>query len=1163
MRSKRALAILTSLVLAIGTLSVSTFAADNSATAPTSSAAEDACANGHDYELKNEVGPTCTEDGYREEVCSRCGDTRRVDGEKALGHDFSGEGRVTREATADREGELTFTCLRDDCNETKTEKIPKLEKTAEDTDAAPASSNQNQQDQNQADQTSQQESAAQNAGQTQKGEAAQNATLSIAGIPVPQEKGTIKAGESKIKFKREGEGNKEEITLTFDDSTLEVNGSSKKQPPEAVIAYTGTGTLNISIEGENAVTGKNSSYGVYAPDGTVKLTGKKGATLDIQAASENSNTIRAKKIVVDDSLEITGPENNYVFEGSNGMGGTYQTIAVANNGRNMAVSKVTIRDPNASDDKKDAEEKKEENEETKDDENKTAEESNDQKDDKSDENGQKDETVTENKEENNTEETQKQDDENKTADEPAQNAAASTRRKLGTASKLLGEAPQKSFELSINGTKVTSANDSAEAGSGTIKYEISTDDETGNETVSLTLDKAELTSEADAAISYLGKGEVIITLKGENKITGADHAIYAPYAKLTIKGTKEDSLKAATVNKAPAPAAIIANTISVDDPLEIAEPENNKIGTRDEYVTSASETVTCNTITDVNASGHAAISVTIKAPAEYTITFDKNGGTGEMADVSHKENAGDYELPACDFTGPDGAGFDQWEVNDTKYNAGDKIPVTDNVTVKALWKDIEFTVTYESNGGTGDMESATVKKADGKLKLPKCDFQAPDDNKEFDQWQVGTEKYDAGKEIEITDNTTVTALWKDIEFTVTYESNGGTGDMKSATVKKADGKLELPKCAFKAPANKDFDQWQVGTKKYDAGKEIEITDNTTVTALWKTHTHNWKDSTYSWANNNSVTATRICKTNSSHVETETVTTTKTTTATCEKAGKNTYTATFNNTAFKDQTKTEDQPALGHNWGAPVFTWSKDYAKATATRTCTHDKSHTESKDAKVTGMITVPTDKVAGKIEYTATVTFDGKTFTDVKSKPIAKAGTKGYNFTVKPNAWVKNSRNSLGFTVKRSSYDAMTFAAFDKITVDGKTVENKNNTAYTTEKGSLKLTFKPAYLNSLSAGSHTLKIFFKDGSVETTFNVQTTSATGNGTAARTTNATTNRTANATTNRTATGSPTTGDTSNWPLWIGLLAASAAAICGIVFVRRRSKQNEAGAGEEED
>lgn len=305
---------------------------------------------------------------------------------------------------------------------------------------------------------------------------------------------------------------------------------------------------------------------------------------------------------------------------------------------------------------------------------------------------------------------------------------------------------------------------------------------------------------------------------------------------------------------------------------------------------------------------------------------------------------------------------------------------------------------------------------------------------------------------------------------------------------------------------------------------------------------------------------------SKHVDTETATAKLTTSkaATCEADGAGTYTAAFKNKAFETQTKKDVKlAALGHNWGAPVFTWSKDYAKATATRTCTRDKSHTESKDAKVTGMITVPTDKIDGKIEYTATAAFDGKEYTDVKSEPIEKAGTKGYRFTVKPNGWVKNSRNALGFTVKRSSYDAMTFAAFDKITVDGKTVENKNNSAYTTEKGSLVLTFKPAYLNTLSAGSHTLKIFFKDGSVETTFNVQATSATGNGTAARTTNATTNRTANATTNRTATGGPRTGDTSNWAMWIGLIAVSVIAIAAIIFVRKRGKKDEAAETTEAD
>ena len=76
-------------------------------------------------------------------------------------------------------------------------------------------------------------------------------------------------------------------------------------------------------------------------------------------------------------------------------------------------------------------------------------------------------------------------------------------------------------------------------------------------------------------------------------------------------------------------------------------------------------------------------SVTIKVPAEYTITFEKNNGTGETEAVPGKEKAGGYELPEC-TTAPEDQEFDQWEVNGAKYDAGDEIPVTDNITVKAL-----------------------------------------------------------------------------------------------------------------------------------------------------------------------------------------------------------------------------------------------------------------------------------------------------------------------------------------------------------------------------------------------------------------------------------------------------------------------------------------------
>ena len=1182
MRSKRALAILTSLVLAFGTLSVGTFAADNSASAPTESpaeAVEDACANGHDYVLKKEIAPTCTEDGYREEVCSRCGDTRRVDGEKALGHDFSGEGRVTREATADREGELTFTCLRDDCNETKIEKIPKLEKTAEDTDAAPASSNQNQQDQNQADQTSQQESAAQNAGQTQKGEAAQNATLSIAGIPVPQEKGTIKAGESKIKFKREGEGNQEEITLTFDDSTLEVNGSSKKQPPEAVIAYTGTGTLNISIDGENAVTGKNSSYGVYAPDGTVKLTGKKGATLDIQAASENSNTIRAKKIVVDDSLEIAGPENNYIYEGNNGMGGTYQTIAVANNGRNMAVSKVTIQDPAAAENKKDAEEKEEEEKEgvEKTDETADAERinavQNDADQDKTDDkNDQKDETVTEDKEANNTEGTQKQEntedteaekddqqaeDENKTEEEPAQNTPSSTRKKLSTAPGLLG-APSDdentsnstgegnnqsdsvtTTDLRIDGKEMTDASGPVTAGEGTIEYKVSANSETGKNDVEITLNKAELISAAEAAISYMGDGTLTIILKGENKLTGTDHAIYAPFADVTITGDKEDSLIATSTEL----AAVIGKNIVVNNPLEVVEPAENRYAEIDIVVDGKNAPV--KNIAEGKEEGNGALSVIIRVPAEYTITFDKNGGDGEMADVPYKENAGDYKLPKCEFTAPENQEFDQWEVDGNPHAVGEEIPVTGNITVKALWKDIVYTVHFDAGEGTddGSMPDQTVTKKDSKILLPDCTF-TPQTGKVFDKWEVNDGEYAAGKTAPITADTTIKALWKDPEkatYKVTYDANGGSGTMAPDTI--VEGKeLTLPACDFTPPTGMSFDKWEVNNGKYDVGKKAPIIKDTSVKAIWKAgevqHQHTKKE-----IKGEEATCTKdgVIK----HYK-------------CDVCGK-----LFSDEAMtKEISESDTVIKAGHTWDMRqdkiAAKMSSDGSQITYTFKCLNC-DETKAVTVDLTEDNTkLPTKNKDGSLYFETSL--DGKKASSTVK--VSPAGTKGYSFTVpqKRNAavWVKNSKDSLGFTIKRSEYDTITYPEYQNggsILVDKKKVDSKN---YTVEKGSLKITFKPSYLNTLSAGTHTLHVNFGDGSVEEKFTVNASSATGNGTAARTTNATTNRTANATTNRTANGSPRTGDTSKWALWIGLIAVSVIAIAAIVFVRKRGKKNEAAA-----
>ena len=122
-----------------------------------------------------------------------------------------------------------------------------------------------------------------------------------------------------------------------------------------------------------------------------------------------------------------------------------------------------------------------------------------------------------------------------------------------------------------------------------------------------------------------------------------------------------------------------------------------------------------------------------KTPETYTITFDSNGGSGTMADVTI--NAGEsYVLPECGFTAPAGKEFKDWEVDGDEMAVEGSFTVNANTTVKALWKDKAVTpeqavLTVNVEGGNGSVTpaSATVDKG----KPVEVTF-APDANYEID-----------------------------------------------------------------------------------------------------------------------------------------------------------------------------------------------------------------------------------------------------------------------------------------------------------------------------------------------------------------------------------------------------------------------------------------------
>ena len=70
----------------------------------------------------------------------------------------------------------------------------------------------------------------------------------------------------------------------------------------------------------------------------------------------------------------------------------------------------------------------------------------------------------------------------------------------------------------------------------------------------------------------------------------------------------------------------------------------------------------------------------------YTVSFTANGGTGTMADVTGI--SGEYTLPENGFTAPDGKQFKAWSVDGSEKAAGDKITVTADTTVTAVWETI-------------------------------------------------------------------------------------------------------------------------------------------------------------------------------------------------------------------------------------------------------------------------------------------------------------------------------------------------------------------------------------------------------------------------------------------------------------------------------------------
>ena len=213
--------------------------------------------------------------------------------------------------------------------------------------------------------------------------------------------------------------------------------------------------------------------------------------------------------------------------------------------------------------------------------------------------------------------------------------------------------------------------------------------------------------------------------------------------------------------------------------------------------------------------------ITLKAywiPIECTVTFDSDGGS----DVpEQKVQYGSKAIKPDDPT-RSGYMFEGWRLDGTPYDFD--TPVTGNITLVADWSYIQppierHTVTFDPANGEetwaytvvdGDKLGTTVPELAGHI---------------FDGWYT-SEGTLFDFDTPIKDEITLTAKWRTIQYTVTFDSAGGSS-VESQTVYHGSSAME-PSDPSKSGYN--FEGWYLGSEPYDF--RTPVTADITLTAQW-------------------------------------------------------------------------------------------------------------------------------------------------------------------------------------------------------------------------------------------------------------------------------------------------------------------------------------------
>ena len=228
-----------------------------------------------------------------------------------------------------------------------------------------------------------------------------------------------------------------------------------------------------------------------------------------------------------------------------------------------------------------------------------------------------------------------------------------------------------------------------------------------------------------------------------------------------------------------------------------------------------------------------------EAPESYSLSFEPNGGSGSMTGMTVTEGQS-TRLPSNSFT-REGYYFTGWNTRadggGTSYSDGAYASFYGNTTLYAQWqKYADHVVTFYKNDGSGESRSQTIAYGQSGT-LEANSFTR--EGYRFTGWNTKADGsgtgYSDGATVTPGGNLELYAQWEAESYTLSFDPNGGSGEMAAETVTYGVA-TRLPENAF-TREKYSFIGWNTkadgsGTS-YGDRETVSFTEDTVLYAQWE------------------------------------------------------------------------------------------------------------------------------------------------------------------------------------------------------------------------------------------------------------------------------------------------------------------------------------------